>query len=116
MVEQTYRPLPESVTVKDSGIHGLGLFAKKRILSGDVLGISHVEITNPEPDENADGPKTTLIRTPLGGFINHSDTPNCTKVHSTKYNCWHLMTSRSISPGEELTLKYTFYQVGDESK
>ena len=26
-----YKPLPDSLTIKDSGIHGLGLFAKEEI-------------------------------------------------------------------------------------
>ena len=62
-----YKPLPDSLTIKTSGIEGLGLFAKKNIPKGTTLGISHMKMNG------------MLIRTPLGGFINHSDTPNCTK-------------------------------------
>ena len=61
------------------------------------LGISHIKIGR------------ELYRTPLGGFINHSDKPNCQKIEVD--NKWYLQTLRDIKKGEELTLKYTFYKV-----
>jgi hypothetical protein len=63
-----YKPLPESLTIKQSDINGLGLFTKEDIDQGTNLGMSHLEL----------GQK--IIRTPLGGFINHSNTPNCAKI------------------------------------
>ena len=42
----------------------MGLFAKSKILKDKSLGLSHI---------NIDG---EIIRTPLGGFYNHSETPN----------------------------------------
>ena len=102
---ETYKPLPESVTIKNSAIHGHGLFAIESIPQGTDLGITHIF---------AVGFHNNYIRTPLGGFINHSDTPNCHKVpshedsHLTYYN---LRTIRSIEEGEELTLSYTIYTV-----
>ena len=65
-------PLPDSLTVDKSEIHGLGLIAKTDINAGTDLGISHIMNDNYE-----DG----LIRTPLGGFINHSDHPNLSLIH-----------------------------------
>ena len=50
-----------------------------------------------------------IIRTPLGGFINHSDNPNCQKVETD--NKFYLHTITDVKNGEELTLKYTFYKV-----
>jgi len=61
-----------------------------------------------------------MFRTPLGGFINHSDTPNVVKVEMLMtdegkikfdYKKWNLLTLRDIKKGEELTVKYTFYHV-----
>ena len=54
-----------------------------------------------------------LIRTPLGGFINHSDNPNCVKGFKQEEwgKIYHMMTIRPIKKGEELLLKYTFYKV-----
>ena len=63
-----YRPLPPYLTIDSSKINGLGLFAVEPIKKLINIGISHVadiHFTN------------GYIRTPLGGFINHSTTPNC---------------------------------------
>ena len=100
-----YKPLPESVTIKQSGINGLGLFADQNIKRGTNLGITHIKIDD------------QIIRTPLGGFINHSNTPNCEKVKwyangTEPYRKkWNLLTLQDIKKGEELTLRYTFYNV-----
>jgi hypothetical protein len=100
-----YKPLPDSLTIKQSGIDGLGLFAKEGIGQGTNLGMSHVEIED------------TIIRTPLGGFINHSDDANCVKVElrmtndKFNYKKWNLVALQDIKEGEELTVRYTFYKV-----
>jgi len=102
-----YKPLPESVTIKRSGINGLGLFADQDIKQATNLGITHIKIED------------TIIRTPLGGFINHANEPNCAKVElmangnqgETFKKKWNLVTLQDIKKGEELTLRYTFYNV-----
>ena len=100
-----YKPLPESLTIKQSGINGLGLFAKEGIAQGANLGMSHLKIED------------KMIRTPLGGFINHDNNDNCVKVelHLTNekftYKKWNLVTIRDIKEGEELVLRYTFYNI-----
>jgi|TARA_R110002020_G_scaffold6521_1_gene27701 hypothetical protein len=105
-----YKPLPESLTIGQSGIDGLGLFAKEDLTPGTNLGMSHIKIAD------------RIIRTPLGGFINHSNTPNCVKAellmtnqfnlrHQYDYKKWNLITSQDIKKGEELTVRYTFYNV-----
>ena len=102
---ETYKPLPKSVAVRVSPIHGYGLFAIDDILYGTSLGISHIF---------AVGFKDNYIRTPLGGFINHSDTPNCHKVEShedSTLTYFILQTMRDIKKGEELTVTYTIYSV-----
>ena len=100
-----YKPLPESVTIKTSGVHGLGLFADQKIMHGTNLGMSHMKV------------KDTIFRTPLGGFINHANEPNCIKAEllmtndSFDYKKWNLITLRDIKKGEELTVRYTFYKI-----
>ena len=96
-MKNTYRPLPASLTIKQSEIEGLGLFATQDILSHMVLGVSHYKIGR------------GYIRTPLGGFINHSDTPNCEKWEENQR--YYMKTIKPIKKGEELFLKYTFYSV-----
>ena len=98
-----YQALPEFIYIKDSPVAGQGLFAKEDIPEGVDLGVSHIIVDNPFPHS------TTLIRTPLGGFINHSDNPNCEKwLENQRY---YIRTIRPIKSGEELFLKYTFYNV-----
>ena len=96
-----YRPLPKELRLGFSDIHDIGLFAKEDIPKATNFGMSHVQISD------------TLIRTPLGGFINHSDEPNCEKVKLYKkdFSKWNLVTIKDIKEGEELTLKYTFYKL-----
>tara|TARA_Y100001972_G_C7436512_1_gene224334 strand:- start:79 stop:381 length:303 start_codon:yes stop_codon:yes gene_type:complete len=98
----SYRPLPKEVTIKQSGIDGLGLFASEFICRGTNLGITH--IPNNEYENG-------YIRTPLGGFINHSNIPNLQIVISESGN-YLVETLTDVNAGEELTLKYNLYKVG----
>lgn len=127
----SYKPLPKTVTIDKSNIHGLGLFATVDIPEKYDLGVSHYRIE-----------ESHIIRTPLGGFINHSKTPNCIiklkwdvedfninvyeellqyrfkeekgkikelfkKFLDKVYSLYHLYTINDIQKGEELTLDYT---------
>jgi len=102
-----YKPLPDSLTISQSGINGLGLFAKEGIAQGTNLGMSHLKL----------GEK--IFRTPLGGFINHANVANVVKVElrmtdeevKGNYKKWNLITLKDIKEGEELTVRYTFYHV-----
>ena len=96
-----YKPLPDTLTIKKSNIQGLGLFATKDI-SESILGIGWVK-----QDYFPDG----FLRTPMGGFINHSETPNCEKLEHEEVGVMWLKASRDIKAGEELTIKYTMYQL-----
>ena len=98
-----YKPLPDSVTIKESPIQGLGLFATERILKGTLIGITHHVNSHSQ-----DG----VIRTPLGGFGNHSDTPNCFKLLMEE-TTWWIGAKEDIEPGEELTWSYTLYSIKD---
>jgi len=92
-----YKPLPFYLTIKNSKIHGLGLFSLTKIDKNHTIGMSHLQVEN------------DLIRTPLGGFINHSDKPNCVKKMFN--NRYFLKTLRDIEKGEELTLSYEWYKI-----
>ncbi len=121
-----YRPLPKSLTIKDSKIDGLGLFSKTKIKKNSFIGITHVKY---------DDFQDMYIRTPLGGFYNHSKNPNVTKISSdtlpkydfgqniemkikesledknnNKLKYFYLVSLKDIEPGEEILAKYTFYQ------
>ena len=106
-----YQPLHPGLFIKESDINGVGLFTNIKLNRISELGISHVQVGK------------ELYRTPLGGFINHSDTPNCIKTMSLKTTklpdeekgpkciLWNLSTLRDIEAGEELTVQYTFYKI-----
>ena len=100
-VPPSYKPLPDYLTIRESPIAGLGLFATRDIANGTYIGIIHV-LAHEHPDG--------VIRTPLGGFGNHSDTPNCIKVNFDPVKTW-ISACRDIAVDEELTWKYTLYKV-----
>ena len=68
-----YRPLPKYLTIKNSPIEGLGLYATMDIKANTFIGLTHIR---DEQFENK------YIRTPLGGFYNHSNNPNVVKIVS----------------------------------
>jgi SET domain-containing protein len=101
-----YRPLPSCCTIKQSEIEGLGLFATEFIPKGTDLGMTHIY-----DNRMVDG----IIRLPLGGFFNHSETPNCRideKFYDRKIHIHHLrlVTIEDIQEGQEITAYYTLYQ------
>ncbi len=68
-----YRPLPDGLTIKTSPIEGLGLFATIDIKKNTFIGVTHIR---DEQFENK------YIRTPLGGFYNHSNDPTVIRMVS----------------------------------
>ncbi len=133
-----YRPLPDELTIKNSKIEGLGLFATVKIKKNSYIGLTHIR------DELFEG---KYIRTPLGGFYNHSKESNIMKMVSDvipKFNLgdsidinkkiepledgknnrenlyynlsekpeakyMFIVSTRDIEPGEELVADYTLY-------
>lgn len=59
-----YSPHFINTEVKESPIHGLGVFAIADIEHSESLGFSHIDIYG------------ECIRINAGGFLNHSDNPN----------------------------------------
>ena len=68
-----YRPLPDGLTIKNSPIEGLGLFSTVEIKKNTFIGVTHIR------DEQFDN---KYIRTPLGGFYNHSNDPTVMRMVS----------------------------------
>ena len=90
---------------KKSYIEGLGLFADENLVANTELGISHVK------DEKFED---NYIRTPLGGFVNHSDVPNCEFYIDGDYIL--LRTMRPINVGHELTAQYWLYDIEENNE
>tara|TARA_R110002167_G_scaffold336159_1_gene543509 strand:+ start:654 stop:965 length:312 start_codon:yes stop_codon:yes gene_type:complete len=97
-----YKPLPKEVTVKESAIQGLGLFAVEDIKKGHEFGVSHVLDF---------GFENSYIRTPLGGFINHSEDANCELAPSVNKQYRTLVSIKHITKGTEITTKYSLYEL-----
>ena len=81
----TYRPLPEGLTIKDSVTHGLGLHSTTKLEAGNVLGETHVLVHNRDRHE--------WVRTPLGGFINHSQT-KATEIYTLLFQLLKVKNSQ----------------------
>lgn len=92
-----WKPLPNYLDIQYSSVHGKGLFAIEPIEKDKILGLSCI-IVNKE-----------TIRTPLQGWINHSDNPNVIIYHSHSVNNIHyynMKTLKDIQQGEELFNDY----------
>ena len=96
-----YRPLTKGLTIKQSQIDGQGLFAKKLFKPGKCFGLTHQFLNK----------KHEWVRTPLGGFINHSDTPNC--FINSEGGQRVLYSVRPIKKNEELTVYYRLDNYGN---
>ena len=121
--KKNYTPLSHDLFIEESMINGQGLFSSHDLPKGTDLGISHIQF---EKDKMS---AMELIRTPLGGFINHEPVikdenasgelvevsgPNCEKIKQRADGAkieWRLVTRKDIKAGDELTLEYTFYKI-----
>jgi len=111
MIKKTnWRPLPEFLTIKESKIEGLGVFATRDLPKGFDLGISHI-FDKRFPDG--------YIRLPLGGFIHHHEIPNCKAIVSEedqqmgKLSHIRIQALVPIAKGEEITISYIINRLDD---
>jgi len=90
-----YDPLPYFLELKKSNIHGYGVFAKTDIsLILHTKYITHIVTTH------------GVLRTPLGGYINHSATPNCEFSKYGDIFYLRLIDKERIKKGDEITVNY----------
>ena len=110
MKKDNWHPLKSCLTIAKSKIEGLGVFATETIPENTDLGMSHVfNIAFPD----------NYIRTPLGGFINHHEIPNCSAefrdtdpiIGNVKHI--RIITRKGLDPGEEITVKYVINKLED---
>jgi len=99
----SYRPLPDYLSISPSPIEGVGLMVLKEIKENHEFGITHIKDKRFE-----DG----YIRTPLGGFFNHSDDPNCEAYIDEDFI--KLRSIKKIKKGEEITVKYWLYDLKED--
>lgn len=94
--------MANKVLVKESGIHGLGLFAKQKIRKGEVIGAikpkraksngPHVLWVSDTEGHKVEGP----LR-----YINHSPAPNACYCDDLT-----VIALKDIQPGDEITHNY----------
>ena len=107
-----YKPLPKQLTIKESPIDGLGLYALEDIKRNSFIGVTHVR---DEQFENK------YIRTPIGGFYNHSNEPNVIRMVSDALP--KLRFGDSVDPrkdtreekDKETDLEATFFHLQEKS-
>ena len=107
-----YKPLPKQLTVRKSSIDGLGLYALEDIKRNSFIGVTHVR---DEQFENK------YIRTPIGGFYNHSNEPNVIRMVSDSLP--KLKFGDSVDPrkdtreekDKETDLEATFFHLQEKS-
>jgi SET domain-containing protein len=90
------------VYVADSPIHGKGLFAKRTISAGEIIGVIQ------GVPASVDGAHVLWVDDKHGvqvqcdlRYINHSDKPN-----AVYYDTLEVCALRDIVPGEEITHNY----------
>ena len=94
-----YDPLPSNVKIGESPIHGHGIFATEDIKSKTDLGATHIKYPM----------IVGYVRTPMGGFINHSEKPNCHLIISQDWDdfiIYNVVTHKKILKDEEILLDY----------
>lgn len=92
--------------VKESPLHGRGLFATERITEGEVIGWLKTKKAKKSKLDGpyvlwVDGQKPVRVTCDLR-FINHSSEPN-----AAYYDDLSVMALRDIEPGEEILHNYT---------
>jgi uncharacterized protein len=121
---------PPLIEVRDSVLHGKGVFALQRILKGtrviEYLGerVSHREADRRYDDKAANDNHTflfivdsrTVIDAGVGGnearFVNHACEPNCESVIEDRRV--FIDALQTIEPGEELTYDYQIQREADD--
>lgn len=92
----------KNVEVKQSRIHGMGLFAKKTIRQGEIIGV-----IKPKPAKK-DGPHVLWVTEDEGykvdgplKFINH-----CPDANACYYDDLTVVALQDIAAGDEITHNY----------
>ena len=101
-------PVYKSIQIGPSKIHGKGVFSQEPIAKGDVIGVSHIRKNFTKNGQQYQAP---FPSTQLGGYYNHSESPNIQEVDNKDHIL--LLAKRNINPGEELTSNYYNHNIDD---
>lgn len=122
----TYYCRPNTLLIKQSGIHGSGCYSLAPIpegayivqYTGPVLSKEQAdELYNERPDTYlfclGEG-ESVIDGDNVAAFINHSCDPNC-ETDEIDGRVW-IIAIRDIAPGEELTYDYNLYDGDDDDE
>jgi len=111
------------VEVRDSPVHGLGLFAKERIEAGEAVAIWGGDFVTEAEAQKAkqEGKVIQQIGEDLWDVFDYEtrhDDPTYNHNHSCDPNTWMqdevtIGARRSIEPDEELTIDYAMFVIDD---
>lgn len=125
MPDKKYRTeswISEKLELRNSAVHGQGVFTKEKISKGEVVIIWGGEVVTAEDFYNGNGQKHTNVGIDENLFLVASNTDEKTvddfMNHSCDANLWledevTLSAKRDIEQGEELFLDYAI-EIGDE--
>jgi SET domain-containing protein len=113
-------PIPNKIEVKSSPIHGLGVFAKERILKDEIIEVCYaIFFKNNLGYDNEDillkyrfsypcNYSITKYAIPLGygSIYNHSDNNNAFWTCDTSNALYYFISNRDIEIGEEICTSY----------
>ena len=116
--------LPTKITVKSSDIHGLGVFATKKIKKGEIIEECPLMVLPIEPGQTSGLFMNHRFAWPKGigwyqhfvamgyaSYYNHSDTPNADwDIHPQNEDVFRFYALEDIYPDQEIFVYY-----GDES-
>ena len=90
------------IYVSDSAIHGKGLFARKHISAGEIIGVLDGVPTSKDGEHVLwlDERRGFHVKCDLR-YINHSDEPN-----AVYYDTLEVCALTDIAPGDEITHDY----------
>jgi uncharacterized protein len=129
-MSRSREPRGPLIEVRPSALHGMGVFAARRIRKGtriiEYIGerVSHAEADRRYEHKDAGDAHTflfivdarTVIDAGVGGnearFVNHGCQPNCESVIENRRV--YIEAVRAIAPGEELTYDYQIQREPDD--
>lgn len=113
------------IEVRNSGIHGYGLFASEEIapqellfiISGEVID-SREAVRREEEEQNVyifynGNSYIDTVRTDKIKYINHSCEPNC-EVQDGDEASLKLVSVKSIQKGDEITIDYGYDEIYEQ--
>lgn len=111
--------LPTKITLKSSDIHGLGIFATKKIKKGEVIEESPFMRLPIEPGESSplfsnyrfawpkgEGWHSHVVGMGYASYYNHSDNPNAEWNNNLENMTFMFTALTDIKPGEEIFVYY----------